>query len=94
MIFSIIILLKGCTFLAAFGLPGQKNEREAAFALECANKITKRMTREILELERVSIGVTTGSVYVGVIGHHERHEYSFLGPKLLVKNKLIIYLFI
>lgn len=52
------------------------------------------MTREILELERVSIGVTTGSVYVGVIGHHERHEYSFLGPKLSVENTLRIYLFI
>ena len=52
------------------------------------------MTREILELERVSIGVTTGSVYVGVIGHHERHEYSFLGPKLLVKNTLMCDLFI
>ena len=40
------------------------------------------MTNEIIELNRCSIGVTTGSVYVGVIGHEERHEYSFLGPKV------------
>jgi adenylate cyclase 10 len=72
---------KGCTFLAAFGLPGQKNEREAAFALECAFLISKRMTRDITELERVSIGVTTGSVYVGVIGTGSNmcHKYSMIG---------------
>ena len=81
---------KGCTFLAAFGLPGQKNEREAAFALECAFQISKRMTRTCVELERVSIGVTTGSVYVGVIGHHERHEYSFLGPKVNMAARIMM----
>ena len=72
----------GCTFLAAFGLPGTKDEREAALALMCAYKISTRMTQEVAELNRCSIGVTTGSVYVGVIGHEERHEYSFLGPKV------------
>ena len=42
------------------------------------------MTNEIIDLNRCSIGVTTGSVYVGVIGHEERHEYSFLGPKVCI----------
>lgn len=81
---------KGCTFLAAFGLPGQKNEREAALALECAFQISKRMTSEIMELNRCSIGVTTGSVYVGVIGHDERHEYSFLGPKVNMAARIMM----
>jgi class 3 adenylate cyclase len=81
---------KGCTFLAAFGLPGTKNEREAALALECAFKISKRMTNEIIELNRCSIGVTTGSVYVGVIGHEERHEYSFLGPKVNMAARIMM----
>jgi class 3 adenylate cyclase/tetratricopeptide (TPR) repeat protein len=81
---------KGCTFLAAFGLPGTKNEREAALALECAFQISKRMTSEIIELNRCSIGVTTGSVYVGVIGHEERHEYSFLGPKVNMAARIMM----
>jgi adenylate cyclase 10 len=37
---------KGCTFLAAFGLPGKKNEREAAFALQCASLMSKTMPRQ------------------------------------------------
>lgn len=33
-------------------------------------------------LTHVSIGVTTGPVFCGVVGHEERHEYTVIGQKV------------
>lgn len=73
---------KGCSILACFGLPGSKHDSEAAHALESSLFIKERMKAEISALEKVSIGVTTGPVFVGVMGHKQRHEYTIIGPKV------------
>ncbi|XP_043231991.1 adenylate cyclase type 10-like isoform X1 [Amphibalanus amphitrite] len=70
---------KGITFLVIFGLPGFKHKNEVAHALQCADAISQELLKEVTGINRVSIGVTTGPTFCGVIGHPARHEYTVIG---------------
>ena len=59
---------KGCSILCIFGLPGSKHDGESAHALQASYAISSKIRKEISNLEYVSIGVTTGPVFVGVMG--------------------------
>ena len=72
---------KGCSVLAVFGLPGSKHDGETAHALQASWRIDKQLKQELSNLEMVSIGVTTGPVFVGVMGHKDRHEYRVVLQK-------------
>ncbi|KAK3093152.1 hypothetical protein FSP39_011947 [Pinctada imbricata] len=81
---------KGCTFLVLFGLPGYKHERDCAHALYCSQKM-KNVLNDVSGVRRISIGVTTGATFCGVVGHKNRHEYSVIGRKVNMAARLMMH---
>uniref|UniRef100_A0A2H1WSR3 SFRICE_010761 n=1 Tax=Spodoptera frugiperda TaxID=7108 RepID=A0A2H1WSR3_SPOFR len=75
---KIILFDKDVMILVVFGLRGFKHESEAQAALKCAYSIKKSVAALDGVLE-VSIGVTTGQVYCGVVGHPLRREFTVIG---------------
>ncbi|RVE45653.1 hypothetical protein evm_009702 [Chilo suppressalis] len=75
---KIILFDKDVMILVIFGLRGFKHESEAQAALKCAYSVKKSVSALDGVLE-VSIGVTTGQVYCGVIGHPLRREFTVIG---------------
>ncbi|MGH0135884.1 UNVERIFIED_CONTAM: hypothetical protein FKN15_059675 [Acipenser sinensis] len=82
--------VKGCTFLCVFGLPGDKREDECAHALLCAYTIHEYCSKE-LKVSTASVGVTSGPVFCGVVGHPMRHEYTVIGRKVNMAARLMMY---
>ncbi|KPJ03277.1 Adenylate cyclase type 10 [Papilio xuthus] len=68
---------KDMMFLVVFGLRGLKHEDEARKALECALTLKENLKNS--NIISVSIGVTSGSTYCGVVGHVLRREYTVIG---------------
>lgn len=67
---------KGVSLLAAFGLPSQAYENDAARAVGCA----MGAHRALLDLGRAnSIGVTTGLAFTGIYGSDSRRQYTLVG---------------
>lgn len=75
---KIILFDKDVMILVIFGLRGFKHESEAQAALKCAYTIRKSISALDGVLD-VSIGVTTGQVYCGVVGHPLRREFTVIG---------------
>lgn len=75
---KIILFDKDVMILVVFGLRGFKHESEAQAALKCAYSIKKSLAA-LDGVSQVSIGVTTGQVYCGVIGHPLRREFTVIG---------------
>ncbi|XP_043469303.1 adenylate cyclase type 10-like [Leptopilina heterotoma] len=69
---------KDLMFLCIFGLRGDKHELESQIGLRCASKIRQSLI-ELRNIESVSVGVTTGITYCGVVGHILRREYTVIG---------------
>ncbi|XP_065450147.1 adenylate cyclase type 10-like [Chrysemys picta bellii] len=82
---------KGCTFLCVFGLPGDKQADESAHALDSAFKIFNFCSKMSMKIKIVSIGVTSGSVFCGIVGHHARHEYTVIGQKVNLAARMMMY---
>ncbi|XP_062408009.1 adenylate cyclase type 10-like [Sardina pilchardus] len=82
---------KGCTFLCLFGLPGDKREDESTHALQAAYGAHEFCLKEIRSLRLVSVGVTTGPVFCGVVGHTLRHEYTVIGKKVNLAARLMMH---
>ncbi|XP_077868154.1 adenylate cyclase type 10-like [Saccoglossus kowalevskii] len=81
---------KGCTFLAIFGLPGDKHEDDCAHALQCSHKMHD-LLKSTPSIIQVSIGVTTGKTFCGVVGHKYRHEYTVIGSKVNMAARLMMH---
>lgn len=75
---KIILFDKDIMMLVIFGLRGFKHESEAQAALKCAYSI-KKSVAALDGVAEVSIGVTTGQVYCGVVGHPLRREFTVIG---------------
>ncbi|XP_053615878.1 adenylate cyclase type 10-like [Plodia interpunctella] len=75
---KIILFDKDVMILVIFGLRGFKHESEAQAALKCAYGIRKSVSA-LDGVQDVSIGVTTGQVYCGVVGHPLRREFTVIG---------------
>ncbi|CAH2095404.1 unnamed protein product [Euphydryas editha] len=75
---KIILFDKDIMILVIFGLRGFKHECEAQAALKCAYSVKKSVSALDGVIE-VSIGVTTGQVYCGVVGHPLRREFTVIG---------------
>ncbi|XP_077188740.1 adenylate cyclase type 10-like isoform X2 [Paroedura picta] len=88
---KIFMFDKGCTFLCVFGLPGDKQADESAHALDCAHKIYNFCSSSLMKVRVVSIGVTSGSVFCGVVGHRVRHEYTVIGRKVNLAARIMVY---
>ncbi|XP_067117035.1 adenylate cyclase type 10-like [Osmerus mordax] len=82
---------KGCTYLCLFGLPGDKREDESAQALQAAYGLYQLCLQKLGCLRTVSVGVTTGPVFCGVVGHPVRHEYTVIGRKVNLAARLMMY---
>uniref|UniRef100_A0A4W5QYW9 Guanylate cyclase domain-containing protein n=1 Tax=Hucho hucho TaxID=62062 RepID=A0A4W5QYW9_9TELE len=75
---------KGCTFLCLFVLPGDKREDESAHPLQAAYGVQCCPTG-------LSLGVTTGPMFCGVVGHPVRHEYTVIGRKVNLAARLMMH---
>ncbi|MEE6488996.1 hypothetical protein FKM82_015458, partial [Ascaphus truei] len=82
---------KGCTFLCVFGLPGDKMEDECAVTLRSAFKIHLLCSERIETVRITSIGVTSGPVFCGVVGHPLRHEYTVIGRKVNLAARMMMH---
>ena len=68
---------KDMMFLIIFGLRGFKHDVESQIGLRCASELHETFTMQE-EISTVSIGVTSGMSYCGVVGHTLRREYSVI----------------
>lgn len=75
---KIILFDKDVMILVIFGLRGFKHESEAQAALKCGYSIKKSVSALDGVME-ASVGVTTGQVYCGVVGHPLRREFTVIG---------------
>ena len=78
---------KGCTFLVVFGLPGQKHDDDPVRGLRLASRVTAYAEARGV-LPQPTIGVTTGRVFCGVVGHADRHEYTIIGDSVNTASRL------
>ncbi|KAM5237489.1 adenylate cyclase type 10 [Ctenodactylus gundi] len=81
---------KGCSFLCVFGFPGEKVPDEATHALESAVDIFD-FCSQVHKIRTVSIGVTSGIVFCGIIGHSMRHEYTVIGQKVNMAARMMMH---
>ena len=80
---------KGCTILVAFGTQGFKMNDDPRRALKTAQMILPSLQSKVTNFQGVSIGVTTGQCYCGVVGHEERHEYTVIGHQVNLACRLM-----
>lgn len=69
---------KDAMILVLFGLRGIKHELESQNSLKSAYKIMQAVSK-LEGVKSVSVGVTNGLVYCGVVGHPLRREYTVIG---------------
>ncbi|XP_032718134.1 adenylate cyclase type 10-like isoform X7 [Lontra canadensis] len=86
---QIFMFEKGCMFLCVFGLPGDKKPDECAHALESSFSIFSFCWENLAETKLVSISITNGPVFCGMIGAVARHEYTVIGPKVSLVARMI-----
>uniref|UniRef100_A0A8C8S0T7 Guanylate cyclase domain-containing protein n=1 Tax=Pelusios castaneus TaxID=367368 RepID=A0A8C8S0T7_9SAUR len=87
-IIKISTFAKCCTFLCAFGLPGDKKDDESTHALDSANSISNFCSKKLRKIELVSIGITSGLIFCGVTGTHSRQEYTVIGSKAKMASRM------
>ncbi|KAK0097186.1 hypothetical protein PV326_003000 [Microctonus aethiopoides] len=80
---------KDLMFLCIFGLRGGKQEFESQIGLHCASKIKATLTN-LKYIESVTIGVSTGMTYCGVVGHILRREYTVMGMPVNKAARLMV----
>ncbi|XP_029417608.1 adenylate cyclase type 10 [Nannospalax galili] len=81
---------KGCSFLCVFGFPGQKAPDEMARALKSAVDIFD-FCSQVHKIHTVSIGIASGIVFCGIVGHTVRHEYTVIGQKVNIAARMMMY---
>ncbi|XP_044006022.1 adenylate cyclase type 10-like [Aphidius gifuensis] len=100
LICSIVSGMQGCVnktslfdkdlmFLCIFGLRGDKHDFEAQIGLRCAAKLQRELNK-LNNIKSISIGVTTGMTYCGVVGHILRREYTVIGMAVNKAARLMI----
>lgn len=76
----------GDAVLAVFGAPVAHDDHAGA-ALAAARTIGRRLAEEVPELG-AGIGVATGEVVAGNVGHHRRFEYTVVGDAVNVAARI------
>ncbi|KAM8984016.1 adenylate cyclase type 10-like [Ara ararauna] len=87
---KVFLFDKGCTFLCVFGLPGVKLPEESVHALQSAFQIFNSCSKIIGKIGTVSVSVTSGMVFCGLIGHPLRHEYTVIGQKVNLAARMMM----
>ncbi|XP_026670077.1 LOW QUALITY PROTEIN: adenylate cyclase type 10-like, partial [Ceratina calcarata] len=80
---------KDLMFLCVFGLRGDKHELESQIGLRCATKLRSSLLA-MENIKSVSVGVTTGMTYCGVVGHILRREYTVIGMSVNKAARLMV----
>nr|XP_012152584.1 PREDICTED: LOW QUALITY PROTEIN: adenylate cyclase type 10-like [Megachile rotundata] len=80
---------KDLMFLCIFGLRGDKHELESQIGLRCASKVRSTLV-EVDNVKSVTVGVTTGMTYCGVVGHILRREYTVIGMSVNKAARLMV----
>lgn len=80
---------KDLMFLCVFGLRGDKHELESQIGLKCAYKLRLTLI-EMKNIKSVTIAVTTGMTYCGVVGHILRREYTVIGTSVNKAARLMV----
>eukprot|EP00002_Diphylleia_rotans_P010607 TRINITY_DN2110_c0_g1_i10.p1 TRINITY_DN2110_c0_g1~~TRINITY_DN2110_c0_g1_i10.p1 ORF type:complete len:893 (-),score=143.98 TRINITY_DN2110_c0_g1_i10:2597-5275(-) len=78
---------KGATLVAAFGLPGFAHEDDVTRAVRSSMSIKARLNK--LDVQS-SLGVTTGKVYIGLVGNQQRCEYAMVGDVVNLAARLMV----
>lgn len=76
----------GDAVLAIFGAPARLEDHAAA-ALSAARAIAVRLAKEVPEVA-AGVGVATGSVVAGNVGHERRYEYTVIGDAVNTAARL------
>ncbi|XP_061320284.1 adenylate cyclase type 10-like [Pezoporus flaviventris] len=87
---KVFLFDKGCTFLCVFGLPGVKLAHESIHALQSAFQIFNSCSKIIAKTGTVSVSVTSGMAFCGLIGHPLRHEYTVIGQKVNLAARMMM----
>jgi class 3 adenylate cyclase len=77
---------KGTVAIGTFGLRGSVGNDNAAAAVEAAQSIIQGLNEIGLT---VSIGITTGKAYCGLVGSANRHEFAVMGPSTNLSARLM-----
>jgi class 3 adenylate cyclase len=77
---------KGTVAFAAFGLPPRAHEDDPARGIRAALEIEEAVAG--LDL-RCAIGITTGKVFCGPIGGHERQDFAIVGDAVNLAARLM-----
>jgi hypothetical protein len=77
---------KGCVLIALWGVPTASHVNDTLLALSAVSEITIFCQQEGYE---VSIGVTTGEVYCGMIGSNSRCDYAAIGSSINFSARLM-----
>lgn len=80
---------KDLIFLCIFGLRGYKHELESQIGLRCASRVRQDLLT-IDNIKSVTIAVTTGMTYCGVVGHILRREYTVIGMSVNKAARLMV----
>ncbi|KAL6429124.1 hypothetical protein ACFW04_008123 [Cataglyphis niger] len=80
---------KDLIFLCVFGLRGDKHELESQIGLRCASRLRQDLLA-MSNIKSVTIAVTTGMTYCGVIGHVLRREYTVIGMSVNKAARLMV----
>ncbi|XP_053973137.1 adenylate cyclase type 10-like [Hylaeus volcanicus] len=80
---------KDLMFLCVFGLRGDKHELESQIGLRCAAKLRMGLLK-LENVKSVTVGVTTGMTYCGVVGHILRREYTVIGISVNKAARLMV----
>ncbi|XP_048203755.1 adenylate cyclase type 10-like [Perognathus longimembris pacificus] len=86
---QVFMFEKSCMFLCVFGLPGDKKQDECAHALESSFSIFSFCWENLTETKLVSISITNGPVFCGLVGAVARHEYTVIGPKVSLVARMV-----
>ena len=76
----------GDAVLAIFGAPVEKPDHAGA-ALAAARAMATRLAREVPEVG-AGVGVATGQVVAGNVGHEQRFEYTVIGDAVNSASRL------
>ncbi|KZC13508.1 Adenylate cyclase type 10, partial [Dufourea novaeangliae] len=80
---------KDLMFLCVFGLRGDKHELESQIGLKCASKLRNTLAG-LKYVKSVTVSVTTGMTYCGVVGHILRREYTVIGMSVNKAARLMV----
>ncbi|RLU22084.1 hypothetical protein DMN91_006464 [Ooceraea biroi] len=80
---------KDLLFLCIFGLRGYKHELESQIGLRCATKVRQDLLA-MKNIKSVTVAVTTGMTYCGVVGHVLRREYTVIGMSVNKAARLMV----